>query len=50
MPETVSTGLTCLDCGECETRCPYQLPIRRIIKENMTLYERILNENFKNLK
>lgn len=22
----------CLDCGECETRCPYQLPIRQMLK------------------
>jgi predicted aldo/keto reductase-like oxidoreductase len=22
----------CLDCGACETRCPYQLPIREMLK------------------
>lgn len=23
----------CIDCGECEERCPYNLPIRKRIKE-----------------
>lgn len=23
----------CLDCGECEERCPYQLPVRRMLRE-----------------
>ena len=30
---------TCLKCGECEERCPYHLPIREMIDENMKLYQ-----------
>ena len=29
MPKTASD---CLDCGVCETRCPYNLPIRQMLK------------------
>jgi len=31
---------TCIDCGECEEKCPYDLPIRELLPEKMkTLYE-----------
>jgi predicted aldo/keto reductase-like oxidoreductase len=23
----------CIDCGRCEPRCPYNLPIRQMLKE-----------------
>ena len=26
-------GDRCIDCGACETRCPYNLPIRAMLKE-----------------
>jgi predicted aldo/keto reductase-like oxidoreductase len=29
----------CSQCGECETRCPYKLPIRELIEENSNLYQ-----------
>ena len=28
----------CIDCGECEDRCPYNLPIRERIKEAANIY------------
>ncbi len=28
----------CIDCGECETRCPFDLPIREIMARNYDLY------------
>ena len=32
----------CLDCGECEEKCPYQLPIRERMKEILAVYDSIL--------
>ena len=34
----------CLDCGECEERCPYNLPIREMIKEQAEWYAQIKRE------
>jgi predicted aldo/keto reductase-like oxidoreductase len=30
----------CVECGECEEKCPYGLPIREIIQEHITLFHR----------
>jgi predicted aldo/keto reductase-like oxidoreductase len=29
----------CIECGECEEKCPYRLPIREMIRENVAYYE-----------
>jgi predicted aldo/keto reductase-like oxidoreductase len=29
----------CSECGECETRCPYHLPIREMMKEQVEWYQ-----------
>jgi predicted aldo/keto reductase-like oxidoreductase len=29
----------CSECGECMSRCPYQLPIPELIKKNLNWYE-----------
>lgn len=28
----------CLECGECEERCPYELPIRELLKDNVAFF------------
>jgi len=35
----VEKGRNCTECGECLTRCPYQLPIPELIKKNLTWYD-----------
>lgn len=30
----------CIDCGLCESRCPYQLPIRRMLKHAVDVFEK----------
>jgi predicted aldo/keto reductase-like oxidoreductase len=41
----VESAGNCIQCGECETKCPYQLPIREMIDENMAFYHRIVAEH-----
>lgn len=35
----------CTECGECESRCPFGLPIRQMIKENYTMFEQVKAAN-----
>ena len=35
---------TCIECGECETHCPYGLPIRDMLKEHYDIYEKFMAE------
>ncbi|MFC1984354.1 aldo/keto reductase [Chloroflexota bacterium] len=37
--ETLETAALCIKCGECEERCPYNLPIRDMIEEYYNLYQ-----------
>ncbi len=40
--DSVKTYLKCIDCGECETKCPFHLNIREMMKKNYQIYEKML--------
>jgi predicted aldo/keto reductase-like oxidoreductase len=37
--QVIDGARNCIECGECEIKCPYQLPIREMIAENIAFYE-----------
>lgn len=37
--ERIEKAANCTECGECEERCPYKLPIREMMAEYVKLYE-----------
>ncbi len=41
--QAVDGAKNCVQCGECEKKCPYQLPIRKTIAENIKFYESVVN-------
>ncbi len=42
--DTMEKVASCTDCGLCEERCPYHLPIREMISENLENYRRLKQE------
>ncbi|MFC1951148.1 aldo/keto reductase [Chloroflexota bacterium] len=48
--KTVETARGCTECGECEERCPYNLPIIEMNKENIALYEKVKAEYERSMK
>ena len=43
--DAVESAPNCIKCGECETKCPYLLPIRDMIDENLEFHERMAREH-----
>jgi predicted aldo/keto reductase-like oxidoreductase len=41
MGRVIDEARNCVQCGECEEKCPYQLPIREMIAENIAFYESV---------
>ena len=31
----------CNECGECEDKCPFKLPIRELLKEYVALFQKL---------
>jgi predicted aldo/keto reductase-like oxidoreductase len=42
LADAVAGAGECIECGECEEKCPYQLPIREMLVENVAFYEKAL--------
>jgi uncharacterized protein len=45
IPGGMAKAATCIECGECEARCPFNLPIREMLKEGYNLYEKVKAAN-----
>jgi len=41
----VQSAQNCVQCGECEAMCPYQLPIREMLAESVAFYRRVAAEH-----
>lgn len=42
--DALEKATACTSCGACEERCPYQLPIREMLSENVDNYRRLKEE------
>jgi predicted aldo/keto reductase-like oxidoreductase len=43
----IEKARNCSECGDCLPRCPYELPIPKLIEENLAWYDRWLEQNRK---
>lgn len=44
MKELINKARNCSECGECLPRCPYQLPIPDMIRENLAWFDSVKNQ------
>ncbi len=44
MKDLINKARNCSECGECLPRCPYQLPIPDMIKENLAWFDSLKNQ------
>ncbi|MDR1962856.1 MAG: aldo/keto reductase [Planctomycetaceae bacterium] len=42
---SIEKARTCIECGVCMERCPYKLQIPRLLKDKVTLWEKVISEN-----
>ena len=43
LAQDIATGWACIECGECEDQCPYHLPIREMLRQNLDSLDRAAN-------
>jgi predicted aldo/keto reductase-like oxidoreductase len=43
MGQVVETSKACVQCGECEEKCPYHLPIREMLVEHAEFYTSVIS-------
>jgi predicted aldo/keto reductase-like oxidoreductase len=39
--DNMEKAQTCTECGECEERCPFKLPIREMLRDNVALFRKL---------
>jgi predicted aldo/keto reductase-like oxidoreductase len=39
--DNMERAQTCTECGECEDRCPFKLPIREMLRDNVALFQKL---------
>lgn len=45
MAPAMARAADCSECGECETRCPYHLPIREMVAEHYKMFDEIRKQH-----
>lgn len=40
--QAAQSGRKCQECGECEERCPYRLPVRELVADNVAFFDSVV--------